>query len=316
MKIAILGTGSVGTALGARLGQSGHQVSYGSRNPAEHQGAVSQREAVETAEIVITAIPGTAVLSTLESIGEDALGDRIVLDPSVAVTPEMTLAYPNDSLARHIQERFPRARVVKTLNTMNVSIMIDPLTKLSQATVFLSGDDAARRQPGRPRCPRRWPLRPMPSAQRLFMPARVVERFPVVRGFQLIQAIIRDSCHHQLILAGSAGEMDSLPAAVREQELAVANPDNVQLSFCPHATSLFSRHFRRADMRLIQPGKRSLVEGGPVFSRKRPASSSTVNPISLCRPSCASPAGEPLAKGSYRCGPAVALLPGISVPAA
>lgn len=142
MKIAVLGTGSVGAVLGARFAQSGHEVSYGSRNPAEHEGAVSQREAVESADVVITAIPGAAVLSTLESIGQDALGDRIVLDPSVALTPEMTLAYPNDSLARQIQERFPRARVVKTLNTMNVSVMIDPLTRLSQATVFLSGDDA------------------------------------------------------------------------------------------------------------------------------------------------------------------------------
>jgi hypothetical protein len=142
MKIAILGTGSVGTALGTRLAQAGHQVNYGSRKPAEHQGAVSHREAVESAEVVVTAIPGAAVLSTLEAIGEGALGDRIMLDPSVALTAEMTLAYPNDSLARQIQERFPRARVVNTLNTMNVSVMIDPLASLSQATAFLSGDDA------------------------------------------------------------------------------------------------------------------------------------------------------------------------------
>jgi hypothetical protein len=142
MKIAILGTGTVGTALGERLAQPGHEVSFGSRNPAEHPGAVSQREAVESAEVVVTAIPGAAVLSTLESIGEEALGGRIVLDPSVAITPEMALAYPNDSLARQIQERFPRTRVVKTLNTMNVSVMIDPLTTLPQATVYLSGDDA------------------------------------------------------------------------------------------------------------------------------------------------------------------------------
>lgn len=142
MKIAILGTGSVGTALGARLAQSGHEVTYGSRNPVQHQDAVSHREAVESADVVITAIPGSAVLATLESIGEDTLGDGIVLDPSVALTAEMTIAHPNDSLARQVQERFPRARVVKTLNTMNVSVMIDPLTNLSQATAFLSGDDA------------------------------------------------------------------------------------------------------------------------------------------------------------------------------
>jgi len=142
MQIAILGTGAVGTALGERLTQAGHDVTIGSRNPGEHAGAVTQTEAVAGAEIVITAIPGTAVLPTLEAIGEDILADRIVLDPSVALNPDMTLAYPNDSVARQVQERFPRVRVVKTLNTMNVSIMIDPLQTLSQATVFVSGDDA------------------------------------------------------------------------------------------------------------------------------------------------------------------------------
>jgi 8-hydroxy-5-deazaflavin:NADPH oxidoreductase len=139
--IAIIGTGKVGSALGARLASAGHEVAYGSRIPQDHAGSVSQTQAVQGAELVITAIPGTAVLPTLEGIGEDVLADRIVLDMSAALTPEMALAYPNDSVAQRVQARFPRARVVKSLNTMNVSIMIDPLASLPQATVFVSGDD-------------------------------------------------------------------------------------------------------------------------------------------------------------------------------
>ena len=146
MRIAILGTGNVGTALGDHLAKAGHEVTFGSRNPEENPGSVSQSDAVASSELVVTAIPGVAVLPTLEAIGEDVLGDKIVLDPSVAINADMSLAFPNDSHARQIQERFPRAKVVKSLNTMNVALMIDPLESVQHATVFLSGDDADAKQ--------------------------------------------------------------------------------------------------------------------------------------------------------------------------
>lgn len=106
MKIAVLGTGEVGSALGTRLATAGHAVVYSSRTPADHARAVSPKEAVASAEVVITAIPGTAVLTTLEMIGDDVLGKKIVLDPSAAFTPQMTMAYPGDSLAQQVQKRF------------------------------------------------------------------------------------------------------------------------------------------------------------------------------------------------------------------
>jgi 8-hydroxy-5-deazaflavin:NADPH oxidoreductase len=55
-----------------------------------------------------------------------------------------TLSVSNtDSLGEQIQRRFPEARVVKTLHTMNAYLMVDP-TQLAGAdhTVFVSGDDA------------------------------------------------------------------------------------------------------------------------------------------------------------------------------
>ncbi|WP_199443795.1 NADPH-dependent F420 reductase [Umezawaea beigongshangensis] len=143
MNIAVLGTGKVGSALGTRLAASGHHVVHGSRTPGGEAGTVGQREAVASADVVVTAVPGTVVLSTLEEIGEDVLGEKIVLDPSAAVTPQLTMAHPGDSVARQVQARFPRARVVKTLNTMNFTIMVDPLASLPRATAFVSGDDDA-----------------------------------------------------------------------------------------------------------------------------------------------------------------------------
>jgi predicted dinucleotide-binding enzyme len=146
MNIAVLGTGKVASALGARLASSGHDVVYGSRRPAEAPGTLSQRDAVTSADVVITAIPGTAVLSTLEEIGDDILADKIVLDPSAALTPEMTMASYGDSVASQVQTRFPRVRVVKALNTMNFTVMVEPAASLPQATVFVSGDDQAAKR--------------------------------------------------------------------------------------------------------------------------------------------------------------------------
>ncbi len=91
--------------------------------------------------MVITALPGTEVGGALDAIGADVLGDKVVLDPSAAFTAQMEMAYPGDSVGQQMQTRFPRARIVKTLNTMNFTIMVDSMSSLHAATVFLSGDD-------------------------------------------------------------------------------------------------------------------------------------------------------------------------------
>lgn len=141
MRIGIIGTGTVGTALGTRFAEKGHEVVYGSRTPGD--GSVTQQDAARDADLIITAIPGNVVIETLESIGEDTLGNKIVLDMSVAMTDGMKLLYPGESVGSKIQGRFPALRVVKSLNTMNVAVMIDPAKNVKDPMVFVSGDDDA-----------------------------------------------------------------------------------------------------------------------------------------------------------------------------
>jgi hypothetical protein len=47
-----------------------------------------------------------------------------------------------DSLGEQIQRRFPQARVVKTLQTMNCEVVIDPAKVPGEHDVFLCGEDA------------------------------------------------------------------------------------------------------------------------------------------------------------------------------
>ncbi|HEY4269233.1 MAG TPA: NAD(P)-binding domain-containing protein [Galbitalea sp.] len=140
MRIGFIGTGTIATALGQHFDTGGHTVSYGSRNPRDHEGSVSIADAVSSAEIVVTAIPGRAVLDTLEEIGEEALAGKVIMDVSVPLSADSELLFPNDSLARKIQEKYPRTPVVKTLNTMNVSMMFGPYDKVARPDVFVSGD--------------------------------------------------------------------------------------------------------------------------------------------------------------------------------
>ncbi|MFD3488656.1 NADPH-dependent F420 reductase, partial [Streptomyces sp. NPDC058665] len=102
---------------------------------------LDHRSAVTSSDLVITALPGKDVLDVLNEIGDEVLGDKILLDPSATITPQTATAHTGDGVAVRIQTRFPRTRVVKTLNTMNFAIMVDPLTSVPAATVFVSGDD-------------------------------------------------------------------------------------------------------------------------------------------------------------------------------
>ena len=171
MRIAVLGTGSVGRALARRLAEVDNEVTVGTRdvqttmaretpdafgNPPfavwlEATGDVTVAalaEAAATAEVVINATSGAASIDALTAAGKDNLAGKVVvdvanpLDASAGMPPSLSVSN-TDSLAERIQRRFPSARVVKTLNTMNAAVMVDPpLVGDGDHTVFLSGDDA------------------------------------------------------------------------------------------------------------------------------------------------------------------------------
>jgi predicted dinucleotide-binding enzyme len=62
------------------------------------------------------------------------------LDFSNGFPPTLTVK-DTDSLAEQVQRAFPEARVVKSLNTMNATLMTQPGLLPEPTSVFLSGDD-------------------------------------------------------------------------------------------------------------------------------------------------------------------------------
>jgi predicted dinucleotide-binding enzyme len=60
---------------------------------------------------------------------------------------QLGVEWGQDSLGEQIQNAFPETKVVKTLNTMNAYVMVNPALVPGDHNVFLSGNDTdARKQ--------------------------------------------------------------------------------------------------------------------------------------------------------------------------
>ncbi|MEU8849330.1 NAD(P)-binding domain-containing protein [Streptomyces sp. NPDC048564] len=155
MRIGLLGTGNVARALGHGWRAAGHDVLLGSRNPKERTDlglpVAGLSETAAHAEVLVNATPGTVSVELLHSIGAPALAGILLIDVGVGLSDDYTeLSHPNSSLGEQIQEAFPLTPVVKTLCTMDATVMIAPNDLEGASTVFLSGDDAeAKRTTGR-----------------------------------------------------------------------------------------------------------------------------------------------------------------------
>lgn len=171
MKIGVLGTGAVGRAIAGKLEALGHEVSIGTRDVAKtmahskpdfmgnppfrvwHDAHTKVRvatfaEAAAEGEVVVNATAGMASLDALKSAGEKNLSGKILmdianpLDFSKGMPPSLAVCN-TDSLGEQIQRAFPRAKVVKTLNTMSNMIMVAPnLVANGDHDVLVSGNDS------------------------------------------------------------------------------------------------------------------------------------------------------------------------------
>lgn len=170
MLYGVLGTGMVGRTLAGKLLSLSHEVVMGTRDPdatlartepdragnppfaAWHRTRPEVRlarfdEAAAAAGAVVNATTGVRSLDALAAAGAANLADKVLVD--VANPLDFSRGMPpsldpvgDDSLAERIQRAFPGSRVVKTLNTMNCRVMVDPGRVAGEHNVFVSGDDA------------------------------------------------------------------------------------------------------------------------------------------------------------------------------
>ncbi|MGH2754396.1 MAG: NADPH-dependent F420 reductase [Actinomycetota bacterium] len=175
MHIAVLGTGMVGRTIAGKLGSLSHEVSVGTRDVeslmARGEGPMGGRvppfsewiaatdgvtvatfaEAAAAGGLIVNATPGDVSLAVLRAAGAANLADKVLLDIanpldfSQGMPPSLSVCN-TDSLSEQIQAAFPETKVVKTLNTTNALVMVDPESVAEgDHTMFVAGNDESAR---------------------------------------------------------------------------------------------------------------------------------------------------------------------------
>ncbi len=140
-KIAIIGDGHVGSALGEGLRHAGREVRFGSHDPKQ-----PVKDAAAWGDVVILAVPWKAQKAVVDE-AQGALDGKTVVDVSNAVSASGDLGIGfTTSAAEELQKMLPKARVVKAFNTVFAQTMSTGLVDGERLTVFTAADDAESKQ--------------------------------------------------------------------------------------------------------------------------------------------------------------------------
>ncbi len=148
MKIAVIGAGNVGAALGKGWLKAGHDLVFGVRDAQSPKtikalgqipGALLKpvAEAAHWAETLVLAVPPDAVLALIPQLGD--LTHKTVIDATnaVRVRPE-----PFQTAYHALQAMGKAAHVVKCFNSTGAENLADPVYQGSGIDMFMAGDSS------------------------------------------------------------------------------------------------------------------------------------------------------------------------------
>jgi len=150
VRIAVIGAGAVGSGVAAAAAKAGHEVVLASRHP-EHAAAVAGETgaraaetaaaAVDGADMVVLAIPSTAVANVCDQIRRHVAG-TIIVDPTNPLEPDLSgVLEATLSVAEEIAVLLPGTSVVKALNTVLGRRLTEPVVDGVRLDGFYAGDD-------------------------------------------------------------------------------------------------------------------------------------------------------------------------------
>jgi predicted dinucleotide-binding enzyme len=156
MKIAIIGTGNVGSALGGSLVRAGHEVTFAAVD-ADKAGQVaaslgarvapSPVAAAAGADVVVLAVPFSVAEAVAAQI-EGAAQGKVIIDTTNPVKADFSgLVTANGlSAAERIAASAPGTHVVKAFNTLFASVQADPNAHGQLVDALYAGDDAGAKE--------------------------------------------------------------------------------------------------------------------------------------------------------------------------
>jgi len=143
MRIAVFGTGEVGSAVAGKLRAIGHDVAFGSRHPRDPQDGIavlSHEDAARHGEWVVNALHGEDALAVFPKL---PMAGKLLVDIGnfqSAIDGPVT-----QTLGEALQRALPQTRVVKALNFVSAQLMGEPQRLEGTHTVFVASDDANAR---------------------------------------------------------------------------------------------------------------------------------------------------------------------------
>jgi 8-hydroxy-5-deazaflavin:NADPH oxidoreductase len=153
MKVAIIGAGSVGKALGTSIARAGHDVTITAKHSEHAQAAAREigarsastsAAAVTDADVVILAVPFVAAADEVTGEIRDRVAGKTVIDVTNPLKPDFSgLATEGTSAAEEFQMRLPEANVVKAFNTIFATNQANPTPEIDG---YVAGDDDNAKQ--------------------------------------------------------------------------------------------------------------------------------------------------------------------------
>lgn len=154
MRLAVIGAGNVGRALGSAWLRCGHQVRFGVRNPADLKyrdlaatGVGAPGAAAAEADVVVLATPWPATETAIRGLGP--LAGKTVIDCTnpLGMGPDglqLVVGY-GTSGAEMVAQWAAGAAVFKAFNTTGAANMGNLSAFATRPVMFVAGDDAARK---------------------------------------------------------------------------------------------------------------------------------------------------------------------------
>jgi 8-hydroxy-5-deazaflavin:NADPH oxidoreductase len=146
MKIAIIGTGNVGGALATQWSKKNHEIFLGVNDENNFKGqqllknnntnVFSIAEAIEKSEVILLAIPPTAIFEILNSLQN--VNGKIIIDATNSVFKKPD---PFATVYHCLVEK-TNAEVVKCFNSTGFENMLQPNYNGTSIDMFMAGDSS------------------------------------------------------------------------------------------------------------------------------------------------------------------------------
>jgi 8-hydroxy-5-deazaflavin:NADPH oxidoreductase len=134
MKVAVIGAGRIGGTIGGRWEAAGHEVVYGLRESSKKKGAKPIADALRSADTVLLAIPGTAVVQFAQQ-------HAMELDGKVVIDATNNFGGPSMDSWAELAKTLPKAKLYRAFNTYGFDVFAEPTVGGERPDLFYAGPE-------------------------------------------------------------------------------------------------------------------------------------------------------------------------------